>query len=69
MNRRPSALEEVLQSPGEVQINVKGAFIAEDDSHISDGATHETRDIRLPNHKAVVSHIALDVWHPSARLR
>ena len=62
MDRRPSALEEVILSPGAVSINVKGAFIAEDAS-VDDGAFHETHDIRLPNHKAVVSHVALDVWN------
>ena len=61
MNRRPSALEEVIQSPGEVSINVQGAFIAEEDSQVDDVLSHETQDIRLPNHKAIVSHIALDV--------
>ena len=63
MHRRPSALENVIQSPGEVNINVKGAFILE-----TSQTSSETRDIRLPNHRAVVSHVAVDVRRPLARL-
>lgn len=59
MHRRPSALENVIQSPGEVSINVKGAFIVENSQN-----ANETRDIRLPNNKAVVSHVAVDVRRP-----
>ena len=39
------------------------------------GARHDTEDIRLPNHKAVVSHVALDVslvrriWNEKMRAR
>ena len=33
-----------------------------------DGAQYETRDIRLPNHKAVVSHVALDIGGSLAKL-
>ena len=29
-----------------------------------DGAQHDTKGIRLPNHKAVVSHVALDASTP-----
>ena len=32
------------------------------------GALHDTRDIRLPNHKAVVSHVALDIGGSLAKL-
>ena len=62
MDRRFSALDEVIQSPGEVSINVKGAFIADDSPQVDDASSpRETSDIRLPYHKAVISHIALDV--------
>jgi type II pantothenate kinase len=55
--------------PGSVKINVKGAFIVDPDTAtpaLSNGGRHspthhETSDIRLPNHTAVVSHIAIDV--------
>lgn len=61
--------------PGSVKINVKGAFIVDPDTSTpAVGNTnnaqgngrgspthHETSDIRLPNHTAVVSHIAVDV--------
>lgn len=64
--RRTSALDDTILSPGAVKINVQGAFIVDDDASLEevpgeDGAQHDTRDIRLPNHKAVVSHVALDV--------
>jgi hypothetical protein len=48
-----------------VKINVKGAFIVDQDSgspnESVNGGSHDTKDIRLPNHTAVVSHIAVDV--------
>jgi type II pantothenate kinase len=74
--------------PGTIKINVKGAFIVDDDppTPCSTGRTtptsdekkangvngingdgeyfeyqHDTQAIRLPNHTAVVSHIAIDV--------
>ena len=59
--RRTSYLEEAILSPGNVEINVQGAFIAEEENHWIDGMQRDTRDIRLPNHKTVVSHVALDV--------
>jgi len=68
--RNMSSLHETILSPGAVKINVKGAFIVDEDgSRIAagtgeDGAQHDTRDIRLPNHRAVVSHVALDVSLP-----
>lgn len=61
MEQRTSYLEEAILSPGNVEINVQGAFIAEEENHWIDGMQRDTRDIRLPNHKTVVSHVALDV--------
>lgn len=66
MKRRVSFLDDTILSPGAVKINVQGAFIVDEESAITstaseDGAQHDTGDIRLPNHKAVVSHVALDV--------
>jgi type II pantothenate kinase len=62
-------IDETLSHPGSVRINVKGAFIVDQDTATPttpDGRSgspgrHETKDIRLPNHTAVVSHIAIDV--------
>ncbi len=66
--RKQSTIDYAIQSPGAVKINVKGAFIVEDEAsgagtEAEDGAQHDT-DIRLPNHSAVVSHVALDVSFP-----
>lgn len=52
--------------PGAVRINVKGAFIVDEEaasprSSDEDGAVHEKNDIRLPHHTSVVSHVAVDV--------
>lgn len=67
-------IEDTITRPGSVKINVKGAFIVDPDTATpalgtnGNGITgrvspthHETSDIRLPNHTAVVSHIAVDV--------
>ena len=64
-DRRPADIDQTILSPGTVSINVQGAFIVDVDSSqpstpSDDGAQHDT-DIRLPNHRAVVSHVALDV--------
>lgn len=57
-----------IPHPGDVRINVKGAFIVDaegdngpEEDFEEDGYQHDRKDIRLPNHKAVVSHIAVDV--------
>lgn len=50
--------------PGNVRINVQGAFIVDEEhpgTPQSEDYEHDPKDIRLPNHTAVVSHIALDV--------
>ena len=52
--------------PASVKINVEGAFIVDDDSPVEDGSTSEFvhfehKDIRLPHHTDVVSHVAVDV--------
>jgi hypothetical protein len=69
-------IESTIIHPGSVRINVKGAFIVDPGSNSPanpsnpatttntgrGSPTHpETSDIRLPNHTAVVSHIAIDV--------
>lgn len=66
---RVGRLEEAITNPGAVKINVKGAFIVEEEEPRSrspvavdtDGVHYENKDIRLPHHKSVVSHVAVDV--------
>lgn len=70
-------IDNTITRPGSVKINVTGAFIVDPDTasptlgngHVSGRVSpndHGTRDIRLPNHTAVVSHIAIDVSHTLA---
>jgi hypothetical protein len=75
-----SDIEDTILRPGTVRINVQGAFIVIDEpSTRSYDYEHDPKDIRLPNHTAVVSHIAVDVsmhargvspfgwWHATTR--
>lgn len=63
---RPS-LEEAIINPGAVKINVQGAYIVDDQPPTpetpteEDGVVYERKDIRLPHHTSVVSHVAVDV--------
>jgi type II pantothenate kinase len=67
-NRTNTAeIDSTIIHPGSVKINVKGAFIVDQESVStngtnSSGGSHDPKDIRLPNHTAVVSHIAVDVY-------
>ena len=66
-------LNEIIHAPGAVNINVQGAFIVDEDESHGDrlkevGAQHDTKDIRLPHQKAVVSHVALDIGGSLAKL-
>lgn len=59
-------IDSTIIHPGSVKINVQGAFIVDQDPGYpnvtaANGGSHDTKDIRLPNHTAVVSHIAVDV--------
>ncbi|KAL8643112.1 MAG: hypothetical protein Q9228_000292 [Teloschistes exilis] len=70
--RKGSTIDQTILSPGAVSINVQEAFIVDEDpsrppSPSDDGVQHDT-DIRLPNHKAVVSHVALDIGGSLAKL-
>ena len=61
--RHISTIDRTILSPGAVKINFQGAFIVDDEelpAASEDGPQHDSKDIRLPNHKAVVSHVALD---------
>jgi type II pantothenate kinase len=90
VRRRPRTMtateEEVdntINKPGSVKINVTGAFIVDPDTstprtapglpdvNMTGGGSptnHGTSDIRLPNHTAVVSHIAIDIGGSLAKL-
>ncbi|CRG82813.1 type II pantothenate kinase [Talaromyces islandicus] len=63
---RPS-LEDAIINPGAVKINVQGAYIVDDQPPTpdsipdGDGVHYERKDIRLPHHTSVVSHVAVDV--------
>jgi hypothetical protein len=66
---RTPRLEQAITNPGSVKINVKGAFIVDDDPRSkspvrTDGVHYEGHDIRLPHHTGVVSHVAVDVSPP-----
>ena len=66
-----SDIQETIQHPGNVRINVQGAFIVDEehpDTPSSEDYEHDPHDIRLPNHTSVVSHVAVDVSAP-VRLR
>jgi type II pantothenate kinase len=64
-------IDSTIIHPGSVKINVQGAFIVDQDATTPNGSgtspylgCHDTKDIRLPNHTAVVSHVAVDVRRP-----
>ena len=59
-----SDIQDTILHPGNVRINVQGAFIVDEEqpsTPLSEDYEHDTKDIRLPNHTEVVSHIAVDV--------
>ena len=66
MRTNTAEIDSTITHPGSVKINVQGAFIVDQDPESPNGkavngGSHDTKDIRLPNHTAVVSHIAVDV--------
>ncbi|KAI1379986.1 fumble-domain-containing protein [Hypoxylon crocopeplum] len=70
-------IDSTIIHPGSVRINVKGAYIVDTPEEPGTPANltasggnsyHETKDIRLPNHTAVVSHIAVDIGGSLAKL-
>ncbi|KAJ5930511.1 hypothetical protein N7466_006004 [Penicillium verhagenii] len=70
---RRSRLEEAITNPGTVKINVTGAFIVDDEPRSrtpvqTDGVHYENKDIRLPHHTGVVSHVAVDIGGSLAKL-
>ena len=64
--QRGSAIDETIQNLAPVRINVQGAFIVDENTVTTRidneaGAVHDSKDIRLPHHKSIVSHVAVDV--------
>lgn len=65
---------DAITNPGAVKINVQGAFIVDEEPQSrskspveADGVHYESKDIRLPHHTGIVSHVAVDVslpWPP-----
>lgn len=60
--------------PASVTINVEGAFIVDELASTSNGDAsefvhYEHKDIRLPHHTDVVSHVAVDVRDLARHLR
>ncbi|KAG4430324.1 hypothetical protein IFR05_014195 [Cadophora sp. M221] len=73
MRTNTAEIDSTIIYPGAVKINVEGAFIVDHNTEGSpngnpNGGTHETKDIRLPNHTALVSHIAIDIGGSLAKL-
>jgi type II pantothenate kinase len=59
-----SDIQETILHPGNVRINVQGAFIVDEEvpgTPQSEDYEHDPKDIRLPNHTSIVSHVAVDV--------
>ncbi|KIX01921.1 pantothenate kinase [Rhinocladiella mackenziei CBS 650.93] len=59
--------------PASVKINVEGAFIVDDEVNDRNGVENEyvhweRKDIRLPHHTDVVSHVAVDIGGSLAKL-
>ncbi|KAF2097229.1 fumble-domain-containing protein [Rhizodiscina lignyota] len=75
-NKKRSDSRDPIAHPGSVIINVQGAFIADDTPQTPNGSPgaapeeylQQTQDIRLPNHRAIVSHIAVDIGGSLAKL-
>ncbi|KAH7139341.1 pantothenate kinase 4 [Dendryphion nanum] len=67
-----SDIHDTILHPGNVRINVQGAFIVDDNSEPStphsDDYEHDPRDIRLPHHTEIVSHVAVDIGGSLAKL-
>jgi len=65
-------LDRAITHPGSVKINVEGAFIVDEEAasknDVGEGILYEHKDIRLPHHTAVVSHVAVDVSQTPQRL-
>ncbi|EHY52281.1 hypothetical protein HRR81_002369 [Exophiala dermatitidis] len=72
-NDAPGRAPRAPPQPASVKINVEGAFIVEDEMspRIGTGSEYvhwEDKDIRLPYHDDVVSHVAVDIGGSLAKL-
>ncbi|KAL9600628.1 MAG: hypothetical protein Q9219_003061 [cf. Caloplaca sp. 3 TL-2023] len=55
VERKASSIDQAIHSPGAVAINFQDAFIVEEDTPTaSDDEAQHDKDIRLPNHKAII---------------
>ena len=74
-------MQHAISDPGSIKINVSGAYIINHEEPVTepspDGTVtppeehayeHDKRDIRLPNHTAVVSHVAADIGGSLAKV-
>ncbi|KAJ5114798.1 hypothetical protein NUU61_000557 [Penicillium alfredii] len=73
LRRKRAGRLEAITNPGAVKINVTGAFIVDDEPRSkspveADGVHYENKDIRLPHHTGVVSHVAVDIGGSLAKL-
>ncbi|KAI9695258.1 MAG: hypothetical protein M1820_008777 [Bogoriella megaspora] len=81
LDRSATDIQSTIARPGTIKINVEGAFIVDEDTPTPVGSgdegdgdiedpscVHERKDIRLPNHTAVVSHVAVDIGGSLAKL-
>lgn len=79
MSSSAAEMLSAIQDPGSVTINVAGAYIVKHEETVprenaaqdpidDDVYEHDKRDIRLPNHSAVVSHVAADIGGSLAKV-
>ncbi|TKX25589.1 pantothenate kinase [Elsinoe australis] len=72
-------MQSAILEPGSIKINVSGAYITASDEPSSGSSSpnsegeepafeQDKRDIRLPNHTAVVSHVAADIGGSLAKV-
>ncbi|ANB13567.1 pantothenate kinase [Sugiyamaella lignohabitans] len=57
-----------ILNPGDIVINVEGAFIVDEDQVDGRLTPPDTRDIALPHHTGKVSHIAVDIGGTLAKV-
>ncbi|KAF2747928.1 fumble-domain-containing protein [Sporormia fimetaria CBS 119925] len=67
------SVDDTILNPGTVRINATGAQIEEHEEEEpltprSDDYEHDKMDILLPNHRGIVSHIAIDIGGTLAKL-
>lgn len=79
MSSSAAEMQNAIRDPGSIKINVAGAYITKHEEPIAEEGDltppleenayeHDKRDIRLPNHTAVVSHVAADIGGSLAKV-